>query len=99
LRRDDPVPDGGKFGLFAAGEIGGNESIGTGGLLDALTILPPLDKIAALGMDFIPALDTDVIAADTTLAVEQSGSGNPSVVVLDLLEEDDARLSWHLAIP
>jgi hypothetical protein len=50
-------------------------------------------------MDFIPALNANVIATDAALAVEQSEGRNPSVVVLDLLEEDDACLSWHSGDP
>jgi hypothetical protein len=39
-----------------------------------------------------------MVAADAALAVKQGGGRNPSAVVLDLFEEDDAGLSWHLAI-
>ena len=38
----------------------------------------------ALGMNLIPALHADMIAADAALAVEQRRRGNPFAIVLDL---------------
>jgi transcriptional regulator with XRE-family HTH domain len=53
---------------------------------------------ASLSRELV-ALHAHMVAADAALAVEQGGGRNPSAVALDLFEEDDAGLSWHLAIP
>src|ERR1039458_6032775 len=98
LRWNDAVLHGGQFSLLVPRGFRGGEGVRPGGLLHAFPLLPPFDEIPALGVGFIPALHADMVAADAALAVEQGGGRNPSAVVLDLFEEDDAGLSWHSAI-
>ena len=41
------------------------------GFAVALALIPPLDEVAAFGVVFVLAVDADVIAANSALAVEQ----------------------------
>ena len=81
----------GEFGLPDAGLVGGVLGIGTCSLPLALAPVPPLDEVAAFGMGFVLAVDTDVITADPAFAVEQSRRELPPVGDFNLLEEFDAR--------
>src|SRR5205814_937537 len=82
--------------LFGARLLRGDEGVGTGGFLDPPPLLPPLDEVAALGMNFIAAADADMIAPHTALAVEQRWRRLPFIVGFDLLEEGDAGHFAHL---
>ena len=86
---------GGQLGLFLARALGRDERVGPDRLVAADAGVPPMQEIHALGMQLIPALDGDVVAADTALGIEQGCGEDPVVVVLDFLEEFDPANSRH----
>src|ERR1700686_4685282 len=95
---DDAVALRCEFRLFDTGLVGGVLGVAARRLKVAFTLIPPLDEVAAFGVVFVLAIDADVIAANSALAVEQGAGMSPLVVDFDLLEKSYARKSRHMAV-
>ena len=67
---NNSVAHGGELRLFNAQFLRSDEGIRANGFLHPLSMLPPLDEIASLRVNFIAPADTDMVAPDPPLCVK-----------------------------